>query len=315
MKNVYKIALLFINLLSYLKPIINLLKFTSIAIIFMCILVIFLWVEWGRHEGEIFNFITGSNLNIHKYSDFGTWGDTYGSFNALLTSLGFLGIVTTIIIQYISFRHEKINSHKQRVESLIFEQIELIRELKKEIIFSYPNKRTDKEKKELSYTEYTIFGTKFFEKKVFDYKNNDGVYRSQNAMIALEKHISREIVKKGRKTATKNDINKIYEGSFHKKYESRVAPFFRTIYYILEKIMSDSYLSKKEKIEYGNLIRGQLSSAEASILGVNALSDFSKDLYEIIIYFRLLKYSKKIPLREKSLEKFILRKLLMEGGA
>ncbi|WP_264802615.1 hypothetical protein, partial [Acetobacter fabarum] len=136
------------------------------------VLICFVWLFWGADESLIYNYITKSTSKFDDYSIFGAWGDTFGAFNALITALGFIGIVITIILQYISFKNDKKNTNKQNIESLIFKQISVINELRKEITFSFPNNDSDfnksityfiaKQKKDDVVVEYSVFGKKIF---------------------------------------------------------------------------------------------------------------------------------------------------------
>ncbi|MBZ9648640.1 putative phage abortive infection protein, partial [Sphingobium sp. 3R8] len=51
-----------------------------------------------------------------------------------------------------------------------------------------------------------------------------------------------------------------------------MSPYFRIIYTILYRIKSDKYLIDKEKFQYSNLLRSQLTSRELTVLALNATS-------------------------------------------
>lgn len=72
----------------------------------------YLWLLWGANEYNIFKYITGNNLKTDFYQTTGTWGDTFGALNTLISAFGFVGIITTILIQYVSNYGQKLDLHK-----------------------------------------------------------------------------------------------------------------------------------------------------------------------------------------------------------
>ncbi|MGY6768342.1 putative phage abortive infection protein [Komagataeibacter sp. NFXK3] len=238
------------NIAAYAAPFVLLIIFS------------FTWYEWGKNEYSIFKYITGTSLKKDYYQTTGTWGDTYGALNALISALGFVGIIFTISMQYVANANQKIDLHKQRFESTIFEQIRLIRETRDEIIFV--NSAT---------------------------KNK---YHGRDATRQVERYLIDQILSYRATHAgaflPKERLATIYSRGFHSRFESRVGAFFRVVYYTFDKIRSDKFLTDEEKRNYGNLIRGQLTSADVAILGVNALTKYSNDLEQLVIYFRLLRY-------------------------
>ena len=101
----------------------------------------------------------------------------------------------------------------------------------------------------------------------------------------------------GNETDTKGPLDRerlaeLYADKVHTRYESTLGAYFRLVYETLDRVDRDPYLSDKEKNEFGNLVRGQMTSFEAAIAGCNALNDFAKDFNRLVNRFRLLKYAK-----------------------
>jgi len=241
---------------------------------FMLILIVFIaltfavvasWYLWATHEISIFSFLSPEHMNNIKYDTTGTWGDTFGALNTLFAGLGFVGIIITILLQIKAGREQKKDNHKQVFEESIFKLIDIIVDHRKNIIFF----DEDKNKK----------------------------YLGAKAFKALDEKIRREINKfrnDNNKEFPKKDILlKIYNDNFHSKYESRVSSYFRIVNYTFNKIKNDKFLDDQEKISYANLIRGQLTSYEVSIIGVNGLANYSGNMFHIVEEFRLLRYAKK----------------------
>ncbi len=97
------------------------------------------------------------------------------------------------------------------------------------------------------------------------------------------------------KVGTKLDCETLaglYAKKVHVRYESTLGAYFRLVYETLDRVDRDQHLSDDEKNEFGNLVRGQMTSFEATIAGCNALNDFAKDFKRLVIRYRLLKYAR-----------------------
>ncbi|WP_264802617.1 hypothetical protein, partial [Acetobacter fabarum] len=80
-------------------------------------------------------------------------------------------------------------------------------------------------------------------------KNNISISQGKEALRLLEHYISVKISqkeKKKEKIDTQAMVS-IYIDAFHKNNEYKNGAYFRTLYYILEKIMNEKYLSNREK--------------------------------------------------------------------
>jgi hypothetical protein len=224
--------------------------------------VICIWAAW------IFLHKIISALNIKDFAsaELGQWGDSFGALTSLFTLLGFIGIVTTVILQ----RQQMATSEKfQRVErfdNLYFEIMKLIREVRKEVKFRYTEK----------YASET------------GHSKRETVYDTQAFRYAW-REISYFFNKLGRQMTLK-ETQDLYHDTIHDRFESGFAPYFRSVFTILRRIDDEPSLSDEEKQFYANLIRSQMNSYELAVIGLNALSPVAGELQTYLTKYRMLKY-------------------------
>ena len=101
-------------------------------------------------------------------------------------------------------------------------------------------------------------------------------------IIRQKKPLDREL--------TPVEYGNIYAEHIHKPSEDGLGPYFRLIYTILKRIDSDKELTPEEKVQYGNLLRGQLGSPEVALISLNGLTKASKDLSMYLRRYRVPKY-------------------------
>ncbi|ARW16016.1 putative phage abortive infection protein [Komagataeibacter europaeus] len=247
-----------------------------IVFIFICILVLLTWYLWASHALFIFQFLSNSTPENVSYSNSGTWGDTFGSLNTLFAGFGLVGIVTTISLQIISNKNQKKDNHKQIFEESIFKLIDLIKESRERVKFYDP-----RDKK--TYSNYDAF------QKLSGYIGSEILdFRKEN----------------GKQFLPKSKLISLYNTNFHRKHEANVSSYFRLINYTLNKIKNDEILTEKEKIEYGNLIRGQFDWYEVSIIAINGLTKYSGNMSDLVREFRMLRYIRKGTYLEGNLKNF-----------
>lgn len=231
--------------------------------IVMCFLV---WGLYGEAGVQIARFITG-NSNI-KLADAGSWGDSFGAFNSLVTMIGSIAVVATIIQQSKAILIQERETHKDRFEASFFQLITLLRELRAEITFSHSK-------------DY-LSTRKSLTRKM--YNGMDAI------MAALYESVSYHKKSMDRGPLSPSDIAKVYYNTVHRRYEYGFSPYYRLIYTILRKIYVEESLSNKEKEQYGNILRSQLTSRELHMIAYNALHPVSKDLMYYLSYFHMFKY-------------------------
>ncbi len=246
-------------------------------VVLVFVLMIF-WMLWGA-ASRSFSGMAEANGTIQEA---GSWGDSFGGFNALVSALGFAAVLSTLILQNVSLREQQNDQHLIRFETSFFELLKLMRELRSELTF----KQSD---------EMILHGPIKLVRKTSQSNFNAIKYACYEVRVLAYKD-------KAHDSFSRNEISKIYSKSVHNRYESRFAPYFRIIYTILHKIKEDSKLSDSQKAYYGNLLRAQLTSHEIALLGFNATAVVAKDLDEHLIYFRMFKYLPDGPARTMLLD-------------
>lgn len=191
----------------------------------------------------------------------GTFGDSYGVLNALFAAGAFIAVL-------ISLKSQGDELHRQRFEASYFQLLELLRELRKQAETANPN----------------LVGTRL--------KGVEAIAKIYDQMQTMAKQIppQRNVEK-----ATWADW---YDQVCQFAGGNSLGPYFRVMYSMLQRVSDDKILTSAEKVRYGNLLRGQLSTHEIGLVGWNGLTDGSKDFSRFIEEFRLLKYLHEPNLKE-----------------
>lgn len=237
------------------------------------------WLYWAGHVVAVSEWWLAAET-AENVSKAGTWGDSFGAFNALVSTLGSAAILATLWLQSKSLKDQARDLHKQRFESHFFELLILAREVRGEIIFTHSEDYNEANRPQYLSIKYSP-ATR---------KSEDEVVKRGHEAIRMAVTEFRYWITPGRMPTKSNIMLKAYEQKIHKHNEASLGPYFRLIYTILKRIKSDNVLSEQEKCQYGNLLRSQLTSEELIILAVNGMAPFSNDMAELIRYFRLLKY-------------------------
>jgi hypothetical protein len=231
------------------------------------------WSYWANSAPLIAQWWIGASTLEHA----GQWGDSFGAFNALFGALGFAAVLTTLLVQSRALQLQQQDMHRQRFESSFFELLNLMRTVRAEIRFRHS-------------TEYP--------------EDRPKMQQGKDAVIGAVRELRFWIEMQGGSAAIDEGmLVQRYETYVHKPFESDFGPYFRLIYTMLDRLRSDDLLNEAEKARYGNILRSQLPSHEIFLLGVNGLSPVSKDLRDLIVEFRMLKY---LPpgLRRETLSRF-----------
>lgn len=245
-------------------------------IVFFFIFLLIVWGAWGDVAGH-YSLLFTSELNEKQIARAGQWGDSYGPFNALVSAAGFIVLTATLLVQARAIKLQALDLHKQRFDTSFFEFLKLLRELRAELTFSHSG-------------DYI--------KKRYRNTTSQEEYKSSEAVIQANHEISFWLKEKNqRDNTTKEQISEIYMEYIDAKHSNTFGAYFRIIYTILSKIKRDKHLSCNEKAEYGNILRSQLTNHEVFLLAFNGLAPVSKDLGDLIVEFRMLKYLPPPPTR------------------
>lgn len=232
-----------------------------------------LWFSWIGQE-FIFQW-----LGIDwKSEQLGQLGDTFGALNALFSALAFVAVLVTLKIQGDALvrQQEQIstaekNQHRQRFEDIFFQLLAVIRENRQDVRFGHSREFRAANPRSRSQTR-------------------DGHFAFREAYREMRFWVRRET--RGGRQLDQSELAALYANKVHVRYESTLGAYFRLVYETLDRVDRDPHLSADEKNEFGNLVRGQMTSFESVIAGCNALNDFAKDFKRLIIRFRLLKYAR-----------------------
>lgn len=235
------------------------------------------WYIFGAKSDEIADHMLGANVN---YADsVGVWGDSFGAFNSLVSGLAFSALVLTLAFQIFVSEDQADDQHRQRFDTSFLGLLALQRELRSKIAFDIS---PEAEVARVSGKH------KLYSGAVNEGDRGGGTADSvANACVEVQYRI---IQRSPMRCASLNDVKFAYMKYVHQKSETVIAPYFRLIYSILDRVRRDEILSPEEKVRYGNLVRAQLSSSDVILLGINSLSPISADMKDIVTEFRLLKY-------------------------
>lgn len=241
---------------------------TGFSVVAVATFVVACWGIWAIYAPSVAYWAMG---DIFVPTQAGTWGNSFGAFNALFGALGFAAVLGTLLIQGRAIRHQQEDQHRQRFESSYFELLHLFREARNAIKFKHtPGYNLAKKVKPLA--------------RMSTYEGQDA-FRA--AMLEVRHWIQDADLPAD---SDRNALGNVYRARIHIRYESKLGPYFRLMYTILQRISSDPVLSPQEKARYGNLLRSQITSHEAAMAGLNGLVPVSKDFSRLVIEFRLLKY-------------------------
>lgn len=240
---------------------------------------------YGRFGPSIATTVTGASVT--RATEVGTWGDSFGAFNAAVSTIALIFIVATLMLQGRGLDEQTRDQHRQRFDASFFELLKLLREARSEFTFT----NTDEFNAARTARSYSTFSAATTG-RVADSDEYDPI-----AAADLEIHF-RLIAEKKMKMLTKKDLVNVYMRRVHSVSESTVAPYFRLIYSILHRIRTDTVLSEEERVRYANLVRSQLSSAEMLLLGINSLAPISADMQSLVTEFRMLKYLPRSSMRD-----------------
>lgn len=229
----------------------------------IAILVVMLWMNWAANAPTIAAWW----LREQDVQTAGSWGDSFGPLNVLFSAMGFAAVLVTLLMQSEAIQNQQNDQHKQRFDLSFFELVSLMQSLRSRISYRY------------SEGYATARG------------NGQRAIRNDHEAIKIAVIELRYWIRNsGNGQASKANFVAIYDRYVHNRYESNLGPYFRILYTIMRRIKEDKFLSVQEKARYGNLLRSQLTSYEIFLISVNALSPRSNDLYELLVYFRMLKY-------------------------
>ncbi|WP_299424936.1 putative phage abortive infection protein [Sphingomonas bacterium] len=234
--------------------------------------VVLFWAVYADYSLGLARYFTeDSSLNLQGA---GTWGDSFGGFNAFVSTIGAIVVIATLTLQQRSIRYQAIDTHKQQFESSFFELMRLMREVRNELTFKHSIKyrsiRISRGAPTLSLRR--------------TYRGLDAIAYALVEIFFWHKEAG-EL-----SSSTRERMQELYDSSVLSPNGDTFSAYFRIIYSVLYKIKNDKVLTEQEKFSYGNLIRSQLTARELYLLAYNSTHKVSKDLESLLVYFRIFKY-------------------------
>ena len=241
-------------------------RFTPSLILFAFIILICTawWGDSVIFVGDHF----GADVSMVTLGD---WGDAFAPLNSIFSGLAFLGVAATVYLQRKNNRQLEKSEGKREFERFFFQIFPLVRELRSELAFQETKRSSSR-----------AFGPNRLR------TGSSAIKAAYNEILNL---LYEQGIEKSN-SITRERLARVYNVIVNRKNEAEFSPYFRAVYTILKRIDKCDYLSDFEKIEYSRLVRSQMTGHEAALLGLNGLSENSKDLDKYVTKYRMLKYSK-----------------------
>lgn len=236
------------------------------------------WCLWAANiQGIATHWVPDVSWDIQKA---GTWGDSFGAFNALVSAFGFAAVLATLWQQGISIKDQAADQHRQRFDASFFELVRLLNDARDKVKFCYSQALLEENKSR--------------EKKLSLQPNHSSSLYGVDALIRARSELAQWAVvieeKEGRQILI-TEFAEIFKKHLFDRYPGRFGSYYRLVYSILNRIDEDKILSDNEKIDYSKLLRAQFTSDEILLLACNGSTKMSGDFSLLITKYRMLKYS------------------------
>ncbi len=247
---------------------------TKVAATFLILVTILIWCFYGDLNMDVAKYFTEGGADTLEKA--GQWGDSFGAFTALMSALGTIGVVWTLLLQQRSIRDQAADLHRQRFESTFFQLLSLLKEAKAQIRFTHSDAYLKGK-----YPKMSAAAIATFKKSSYDITALIQARAEVQWWIEEERDLGPMLP---------STLGEIFVSKVFKRFSGRLSSYYRIIYSILKKIDNDKILTDPEKIEYSKLVRAQLTNDETQLLALNGLSPISGDLHGLISKYRMLKY-------------------------
>ncbi len=257
----------------------------TIAVTLVALAALWLVYSYARNGAAIASWLAGRE--VAPDSGLGAWGDSFGAINVIVSTAAFIGILITLLLQRRGLEEQAADQHRQRFDASFFELLRLQREARTELTF-FNTPQFEAARAKRSYQTFSLATT-----------GRLPVNGSVDPIAAAVLEVHFQLFRKGiLNCCSSEDVIFTYMRYVHAASEATVAPYFRIIYSILDRLRADPILTPAEKVRYANMMRGQLTSAEVLLLGINSLTPISADMRSLVTEFRMLKYLPKSSMRK-----------------
>lgn len=239
----------------------------TIWFLVFAITLVIIWIAWAlliplsKMHPSLADFFKADD-----FSRYGQWGDSFGPLTSLFSILAFCALLFSILHERKKFSAAIENEYKDQFDKTFFQLLALLRTARDEVRFRYSREYIEKNGKNERQLQDGI--------SAFRIAWNEALWKFGDNKFDL----------------TSEAIGRLYTDEIHRRYESTFGSYFRILYTIMARIKNDRILDASEKIVYGNLLRAQFNSFELAVLCLNGLAPISKDMRDMIIFFRLPKY-------------------------
>ena len=213
---------------------------------------------------------------LEKDVERGTFGDMFGTVNALFSGLAFAGIIITIWLQKTELalqrdelaatRQEFIEQNetlsKQRFENTFFHLVSLFNEVINNLYYTHTQLRVRGPSK-TEYEKRQVFDVFF--KLLRDNLNRSNFLLENDGAGGQSYKAVENLIEEEQISNLRTAYNKFYQDHMH-----ILGHYFMSLYHIF-KFIHTSNLTIKEKRFYAAIIRAQLSSTELFLIFYNAL--------------------------------------------
>lgn len=211
-------------------------------------------------------------LLMGNWSDRGTFGDAFGSINALFSGLAFGGVVLAIILQTKELEYQREELQQTREE---------LRGQKEQL-------QAQNETLRIQSFENTFFQMVRLHHEIVNgidiEEVNKGILhvtKGRDVFVDFYEQLKAQYSK----CPTKDEFERINTAfvALFAKHQSDMGHYFRNLYNIIKFIDNKGPAQFEEKCVYTNLLRAQLSSHELLLLFYNSLSQFGSDKFKPLI--------------------------------
>jgi hypothetical protein len=217
----------------------------------------------------------------------GTFGDMFGTVNSIFSGLAFTGVIYAIFLQRQEI--EIAREEMARTKDILEEQKNQIK---------LQNEEAKKQAFENTFFQllqvFTDLTSRMDISTAPPKVGKDCFPYLLGNLLAYYKAHSKPLY-------NQYDFHSAYE-DFYQKWNNDLGHYFRTIYNII-KFIDKTEMPEKNKIFYSNILRAQLSNAEAALLFHNGISQYGREKFKSLIEtYSLLKNVRDRDILHKSLK-------------
>lgn len=195
----------------------------------------------------------------------GQFGDLFGGLNTLFTALGFLVLVTTMLLQQREAfaqedarRKDEVVRHEEQFERNFFELLRLLETATSSVAVSL--------------------------RSAFPLDAGPTTFIGIPAFAAIEKSFSKSIHHGVDSTLSTDDILSAFSETIS-RITSGVGPYYRTLYQLLRYIEQSS---STKSFRYASIVRDSLSTQQTTLLFVYCLTSQGASLKTLVEHFGML---------------------------